>query len=40
MAEYIGEKELSRSDLVKKFWEIAREQDLFVSSYFHNYIIC
>ncbi|CAH8466420.1 unnamed protein product [Schistosoma turkestanicum] len=29
MAEYIGEKELSRSDLVKKFWEIAREQDLF-----------
>ncbi|CAH8829563.1 unnamed protein product [Trichobilharzia szidati] len=30
LAAYIGEKELSRSDLVKRFWAIAKEQNLFV----------
>ncbi|TPP58497.1 Upstream activation factor subunit UAF30 [Fasciola gigantica] len=29
LAEYLGEKELPRPQLVKRFWEIAREQSLF-----------
>ncbi|CAH8440318.1 unnamed protein product [Heterobilharzia americana] len=39
LAEYIGEKELTRSDLVKRFWAIAKEQNLFDPNN-KQYVVC
>ncbi|VDP95106.1 unnamed protein product [Echinostoma caproni] len=30
LAEYLGEEQLSRSEMVKRLWAIAREEQLFV----------
>lgn len=35
MADYIGQESLSRAELVKHFWAQAKEENLFVWSFFY-----